>query len=101
MPRSQPTGLTRVIGRLPQGRDGAIYGIPTNSDCVLKIVPGDPGEVSTFGKLPKARNKWQGGFLGKDGAIYCIPETADAVLKILPETEQVELIPASEIPHAP
>jgi hypothetical protein len=64
-------------------QNGVIYGIPCNSNEVLRIDPVRL-EVSTFGKLPPGKDKYQGGVLAPDGSIYCVPENARDVLKITP-----------------
>jgi len=64
--------------------DGCIYTVPCNATSVLRIEPGSPPRITSFGKLPQTRQKWYGGLLGSDGAVYCIPNNADSVLKISP-----------------
>jgi hypothetical protein len=71
------------------GDDGSIYGIPSNSKFVLKIVP-STNEVSTIGSTPlEGQTKYYGGIKGGDGAIYGIPYTACNVLKIVPSTGEI------------
>eukprot|EP00241_Pyramimonas_parkeae_P023212 CAMPEP_0114318116 /NCGR_PEP_ID=MMETSP0059-20121206/24365_1 /TAXON_ID=36894 /ORGANISM="Pyramimonas parkeae, Strain CCMP726" /LENGTH=264 /DNA_ID=CAMNT_0001444693 /DNA_START=234 /DNA_END=1025 /DNA_ORIENTATION=+ len=88
-------------------RDRAIYGIPSNADCVLRIVPPTrPGEEPRVETIPdynprgrskeemkqleshfaflKGQWKWHGAVLGKDGVLYGIPSNADKVLRVVP-----------------
>jgi hypothetical protein len=60
--------------------NGMIYGIPRNSNTVLKIDPTDDS-VSTFGSL-SGGGKWFGGVLAPNGVIYGIPYNSTTVLKI-------------------
>ncbi|KAK3247240.1 hypothetical protein CYMTET_43254 [Cymbomonas tetramitiformis] len=73
------------------GEDGAVYGLPSDADRVLKIVP-TTGEVTEIGEVLEGTNKWQNGFSGRDGAIYGIPCNAEAVLKIVPSTGEVSTV---------
>ena len=79
------------------GRDGCIYGIPSNSDAVLKVDPFKQ-EVTT---LPfkytchhrfDGKYKYLGGVLGPDGCVYAIPVSAPAVLRIDPTTRAVSTV---------
>jgi hypothetical protein len=64
------------------GADGCIYGIPSDSTSILKIDP-VTDHVTTFGRVPAQKNKWQGAVLSPiDGCIYCIPSNAEYVLQI-------------------
>uniref|UniRef100_A0A7S4Q9U4 DUF6923 domain-containing protein n=1 Tax=Alexandrium monilatum TaxID=311494 RepID=A0A7S4Q9U4_9DINO len=78
--------------------DGAIYGIPSNAEAVLKIVPSTQ-EVTTIGGPFKGQWKWHGGVLAGDGRIYGIPCNAEAVLRITPSTGAVELIGGPLVGH--
>ena len=78
--------------------NGYIYGVPSHSDCVLKIDPATQS-VTTFGGpiasgtyRPDGKYKYGGAVIGSNGAIYCLPSDADQVLKIDPDTEEVTLI---------
>ena len=75
------------------GLDGNVYGMPSDTDSVLRIRCATE-EVDTIGDglLPDIKNKWQGGVLAPDGAIYAIPSDADSVLKVVPETATVSLV---------
>ena len=73
------------------GPDGNIYAFPSDAEQVLKIIPGEPGEVKLIGpSFQKPHNKWQNGFVGRDGAVYAIPCDAEAVLKIVPSSESID-----------
>eukprot|EP00566_Odontella_aurita_P003283 CAMPEP_0113538406 /NCGR_PEP_ID=MMETSP0015_2-20120614/7346_1 /TAXON_ID=2838 /ORGANISM="Odontella" /LENGTH=971 /DNA_ID=CAMNT_0000437973 /DNA_START=28 /DNA_END=2943 /DNA_ORIENTATION=- /assembly_acc=CAM_ASM_000160 len=72
--------------------DGAVYGIPQNARCVVRIVPprGDDDDEEVVDMvycgddfLPYG-DKFEGGVQGKDGSIYCMPLRAKAVLKVIP-----------------
>lgn len=57
---------TTMIGKYKWGggatdREGNIFGIPSDAQCVLRLDP-RTGEVITFGQLPDDHNKWQGKF---------------------------------------
>jgi len=71
--------------------DGAIYGIPSNAEAVLKIDP-STGEVATMGGPLVGAWKYHGGVLAGDGAIYGIPCNAESVLKVVPSTGEVTTI---------
>ena len=49
--------------------NGAIYGVPSNADYVLKVDTRTM-EVSMLGGPFKGIWKWHGGVLGEDGCIY-------------------------------
>ena len=79
------------------GRDGCVYGLPSNADCVLKVDP-FAQRVTTIPftyTQPRHRQpvdgkyKYAGGVLGPDGRIYCVPSDAMYVLRIDPATEEV------------
>jgi len=62
--------------------NGYIYGIPSNSDTILKIDPATD-TVTTFGSLGSGSDlKWIGGVLSPDGSIYGIPYNNSEILKI-------------------
>lgn len=65
------------------GADGAVYGVPSDSSCILRVDPATDA-VTTFGHgaVPGEKNKWQGGVLAADGCVYCIPSDACSVLRI-------------------
>ena len=52
-----------------RARDGAIYGVPSNADSVLKIIP-STGECQVIGGPFRGAWKWHGGVIGEDGNIY-------------------------------
>jgi len=97
-------GVTAADSRYGDG--AAIYGIPSNANAVLKIVP-RTGQVTTLSswceevdgkgvfkwnpQLP-GRWKWHGGVVAANGSIYAIPACADRVLRIIPRTGEVRLI---------
>jgi len=80
-------------------RDGCIYAIPSDAECVLKIdtnpsdknrgIINDDDRISLlniendFMSNKKVTDKWQGGFLAEDGNIYAIPENADRILRVV------------------
>ena len=64
-----------------RGKDGAIYGVPSNANQVLRITP-DTGECVAIGGPWPGLWKWHGGVMGRDGNIYGIPCNAEQVLKI-------------------
>jgi hypothetical protein len=73
--------------------DGNVYGMPSDTDGVLRIrVATDEVDVIGRGKLPAIKNKWQGGVLSPCGAIFAIPADASSVLKIEPSTGEVSLV---------
>jgi hypothetical protein len=65
------------------GADGAVYGVPSDSACILRVDPATDA-VTTFGhgSVPPDKNKWQGGVLAPDGLVYCIPSDATSILCI-------------------
>jgi hypothetical protein len=78
------------------GSDSCIYGIPSHSDCVLKIEPGDPPTITTIGSNLRTgahrsdgKYKYLGGALGHDGNVYFFPSDADYVLQVNCKTGQV------------
>jgi len=73
-------------------RDGNIYGIPCNSECVLKIdIPNQI--VTSIGSGLVGKQKWYGGLMcPKTGNIYGIPNCADSVIKIDVENQEVTTI---------
>ena len=54
-----------------RGADGCIYGIPSDTNKVLRIDPRDDS-VTTFGDVPEDKNKWQGAIAAPNGMIYGI-----------------------------
>jgi hypothetical protein len=64
-----------------RGRDGAIYGVPSNANKVLRITP-QTGVCEAIGGPWVGHWKWHGGVMGPDGNIYGIPCNAEQVLKI-------------------
>lgn len=64
LPLSSKCDPVAMLGKYKWGggatdRDGNIYGIPSDAQCVLKLNPWT-GEVITFGHLADDHNKWQG-----------------------------------------
>jgi hypothetical protein len=84
--RHRTDGKYKFLGGV-MGLDGCIYGVPSDSDRVLKIDP-RTSNVSEVGpslhEEKIVQNKWQNGFLAKDGTIYGIPLKAETVLCIRP-----------------
>ena len=75
------------------GLDGNVYGMPSDTDCVLRIrCATEEVDVIGEGVLPDLKNKWQGAVLAPDGALYAVPADAASVLKIVPETGEVSLV---------
>ena len=87
--------------------DGCVWGIPSNSDAVLKIAPkaGADGEdvvttVTGPNSLPLRggshrsddKYKYLGGVVASDGCLYCIPSDADQVLKVDPLTSTTSYV---------
>jgi hypothetical protein len=79
--------------------DGAVYGMPGDADCVLRIAP-YTSEVTLIGGpfTPEMgntdkENKWQNGFMARDGCVYGIPLRAESVIKIKVATQEVSTIP--------
>jgi len=64
------------------GRDGCVYGLPSDADRVLRISCDGSGRVDLVGPILRGKNKWQNGMLGRDGAVYAIPCDADGILQI-------------------
>ena len=106
-----------LIGDVPAGgwkwhggcvtADGCVWGIPSNSDAVLKIAPkaGADGEdvvttVTGPNSLPLRggshrsddKYKYLGGVVASDGCLYCIPSDADQVLKVDPLTSTTSYV---------
>ena len=90
------------------GQDDCIYGLPSNSNTILKINPHND-EITTFGNNilqnlkhqnnnKKLINKWQGAVLA-NGYIYAVPCNANSILRICTinntHYNQVELIDIS------
>ena len=48
--------------------------------------------MSLFGRLPKQKNKFQGGVLGGDGGIWCVPCDAAYACRIDPVTDEVAIV---------
>ncbi|CAH0368352.1 unnamed protein product [Pelagomonas calceolata] len=71
--------------------NGCVYGVPSDSCRVLKI-DCRRGTVSLFGRLPKQKNKFQGGVLGGDGGIWCVPCDAAYACRIDPVTDEVAIV---------
>jgi len=66
-------------------RYGFIYGVPYDSNSILRITPGpDLKPPQLFATLSSDPGKWSGGVLGPDGNIYCIPYNSTTILKIVP-----------------
>ncbi|KAL7550333.1 hypothetical protein ACHAWF_013591 [Thalassiosira exigua] len=64
------------------GADGCIYGMPSDATSVLRIDP-IANEATTFGIVPSAINKWQGGVLSDvDKCVYAVPADYSSVLRI-------------------
>ena len=78
------TGTSKWYGGV-LAPNGMIYGIPINSETVLKIDP-TTDTASTFGSLT-GTSKWIGGVLAPNGMIYGIPYNSETVLKIDPTTD--------------
>eukprot|EP00435_Cladocopium_sp_Y103_P037387 s3053_g9.t2 len=71
------------------GSDGCLYGIPYNSQKILKITPNSE-DVELIDVPLKGRNMWQGGVQGPDGAVYFIPRWAEHVLRVSADGATVE-----------
>lgn len=61
---------------------GAVIGIPTNAPACLRIVGGDPPQISTFGSFEEGGWKWHGAVRSLNGCIWGIPANSDTVLRI-------------------
>jgi hypothetical protein len=85
--------LTGLVASGVLAPNGCIYGIPHNSETVLKIDPSEDS-VTTFGSLSGSR-KWYGGVLAPNGCIYGIPHNSETVLKLLSEASVDENFPLS------
>ncbi|CAB9497587.1 expressed unknown protein [Seminavis robusta] len=78
------------------GTDNAIYGIPANADTCLKIEPGNPPIIKTFGTVRTGQHrsdgkyKFLGGANGDDGNVYFFPSDADHVVQINTKTNEVK-----------
>ncbi len=99
---SDPSQKQNMVGTYKwaggaQDRKGNIYGVPDNSQCVIRINP-FTGEVITFGQLPDDHNKWKGAILAPNGMIYCVPCNAESVLVIDPYTLQLSNIGVGVVP---
>jgi len=84
--RHRSDGKYKYLGGV-MGKDGCIYGVPSDSDYVLRIDPKTDSceEVgSSLHEETIVQNKWQNGFLAEDGTIYGIPLKAETVLCIRP-----------------
>lgn len=56
--------------------------MPSDATSILRIDP-KTGKATTFGKVSRKKNKFQGGVLSpKDKSIYAMPADSDVVLKI-------------------
>jgi len=64
------------------GRDGCVYGLPSDAERVMRIACDGSGRLDLIGPVLAGKNKWQNGMLGRDGAVYAIPCDADGVLQI-------------------
>jgi hypothetical protein len=78
---------------------GMIYGIPYNSEQVLRIDPATETAVLVGDYLvsdvtadPATTNKWGGGVLSLQGMIYGIPYKSEQVLRIDPATDTAVLV---------
>ena len=96
--------MNKWQGGVLSPKDGCVYAVPANANCVLKIDtnPNTPLDIqflecqwdgnsssstTTQNDSIDRKNindKWQGGFLGKDGVIYGIPECIDRVMALYP-----------------
>jgi hypothetical protein len=74
---SYPTNQFKWL-RGARAIDGAIYGVPSNADAVLKIIP-STGECKVIGGPFRGHWKWHGGVIAPDGNIYGIPCNAEQV----------------------
>lgn len=68
--------------------NGMIYGVPRNSDNILKIDP-KTDTVNLFGSF-SGTSKWAGGVLAPNGMIYTIPRDSSTILKIDPRDDSTE-----------
>lgn len=108
-----PKKLDRVLGRVLSHKhkwlggavaaDGSIYGIPSNAESVIKIVP-QTGSISLLPRstfLSSDSFKWLRGVVvpEDEGAIYGIPAAAGTVLRISPKDGKVSTI--GSFPSAP
>ena len=60
------------------GPDGAIYGIPVNAKCILRISAED--EVTTIGGVPDVLEAFEGG-VEVNGSLICCPMRSRCVMK--------------------
>ena len=85
------TGNRKWLGAATTS-DGTIYGVPSHSRRVLKVVPGD-GTVEWIGdELTPTHFKFLGGIDGGNGKVYGLPAWGEGVLKVDVETEKVRMI---------
>ena len=84
------------------GEDGAVYGIPSHAEGVIKIIP-DTGEITVLPgpSLGNQGFKWLRGVVvpEDEGAIYGIPASASSVLRI--STKDGTVSTHGEFPGAP
>ena len=73
------------------GNDGSIYGIPYNSERVLRIDP-SVDSVELIGACFAGNGKWWGGTCAGDGRIYCVPCYGNHVLCIEPASRTAAFV---------
>ena len=87
---SFPRGGWKWHGGTADCVTGAIWGIPSHADGVLKIVPEEERAevVDMKGVIPDAsvgsKYKWGGAVCDSKGIVWCVPSDADFVLKVTP-----------------
>jgi hypothetical protein len=63
-------------------RDGCVYGIPVQAQCVLCIDTRNDN-VSTLSGAPMTRDAYEGGVIVNE-ELYCIPMRARYMMKVVP-----------------
>jgi hypothetical protein len=81
------------------GKNGFLYGIPSNARRVVKFNPVDKSLTEIGPDLGEGGRKWMCGVLANTGSIYCAPFTAESILKIDTIQGTVETLDGVELPE--
>jgi hypothetical protein len=81
------------------GKDGFLYGIPSDARRVVKFNPLDKSLTEIGPDLGEGLMKWYCGVLVKNGSIYCAPYRSNSILKINNNDGTVETLHNVDLPE--